>query len=1080
VTRRFGGVEFVPASTLVRGHGEARRLSTPVENSGRYNDFVPMVYGTAWYQPPIVFAQNDGNLTRLEVLLGIGEMQGVVSVVVNGVAVPAGVAGRDMTGTGWYNVVSLGNRTGGFNLNFATAAGEPLGDPYGSMAYLAIAVPNRVSDGRVLPKVEVLVHGLKLSIFDSTGDYTGEGFSNNPAWVMLDVLRRIGVSVGEFDLASFAAAAAYCAETVTATDVFGNAATVPRYQTNLILRQRQSAAETIRGIRNSANLVLTFGADGKLRLTAERTLAGQQPVKPAGSNSTATINGGWPAYEFGDGTYGYGAILRTGSGDPAIRLYSRSNSETPNRISLEFQDAFNEFQQDSVSLVDTDDVLLAGQEVALTLNAPGVSNANQALRVAKLQLDRAVRGNLFVEFETSMKGLALRPGDLVTMTYLKEGLDREVFRVIQMAPSANFRTARITAQLHRGEWYTGAPSGSGGRRRRAGAECGIPRPLVGTISDPNGITQFGISESASQQTDGSASVQLTATFVQPSSGAAGLAAIPLIGFSPTVLTTGGTLEGNRTLYYAVTALGPDGIESDLSFAVPAVLGAGAATFSVRLEPLAFDNDTASFSVYRGPSPQQLERIASGVAVAPVFLDAGLPSQLVPPPDACFDHANFWWRFEQLPETSANISTSLSIGNATLSMLTNEWRDSVVRVTRGKGASQERRILANDATTLAIDRPWNVVPDPSSVFTIAEANWRFGALARSGEAQFVVPNRAGTTVQISGRSANARDEETPHEISPLTRWQIGGDAGAALDEAVPPEPSFGLTAVGDGNFELLGIGFPGLENTRSISAGTLRIHYWNELASPSGHALSTALSAGGTTITLSAPGSAEPGDLIQIDSEILAVTSILSGGTQYVVSRGANGSTASAHSLGAKIYHLTSRSFVASFPRDFFGSPASGSYASAFYLPNARIAAAELSVTNARGESPRKAISFTATVDEGLRTLSGGQVTIQVDGYLSIQSNAAPAAVVREATAVRDVFAIVREAPTGAPVSLQVKADGVVYCSLTIPAGAVLSGTVGGFGLPPLGEKAQITLDVLSVPPSGVGGPGRDLSVTIRH
>ena len=67
-------------------------------NEARYNDFVPMVYGTAWYTPPVVFARNDGNLTRMEVLLGMGEMQGVLKVLVNDVEIPAGVAGTNMTG----------------------------------------------------------------------------------------------------------------------------------------------------------------------------------------------------------------------------------------------------------------------------------------------------------------------------------------------------------------------------------------------------------------------------------------------------------------------------------------------------------------------------------------------------------------------------------------------------------------------------------------------------------------------------------------------------------------------------------------------------------------------------------------------------------------------------------------------------------------------------------------------------------------------------------------------------------------------------------------------------------------------
>ena len=123
---RFGGVEFLPASILVRSHGEqGSHVSAPHENEARYNDFIPLVYGTAWYNPPIVFARNDGNLTRTEVLLGMGEIQGVLKVLVNDVEIPAGVAGANMTATGWYNLVSIGNRTGDFNLDSLTAPATP-------------------------------------------------------------------------------------------------------------------------------------------------------------------------------------------------------------------------------------------------------------------------------------------------------------------------------------------------------------------------------------------------------------------------------------------------------------------------------------------------------------------------------------------------------------------------------------------------------------------------------------------------------------------------------------------------------------------------------------------------------------------------------------------------------------------------------------------------------------------------------------------------------------------------------------------------------------------------------------------
>src|SRR5207248_1827086 len=147
-TRRFGGIEFVPASILVRGFGEkGTHVSAVADNEARYNDFVPLVYGTAWHSPLIVFARNDGNLTHLEVLL----------------------------------------------------------------------------------------YGMKLPVYGEDGALTGVQLSSNPAWVLMDVLRRSGWSLAELDVSSFATAASYCDEQINTQDLFGNATTVARFQCNLVV-----------------------------------------------------------------------------------------------------------------------------------------------------------------------------------------------------------------------------------------------------------------------------------------------------------------------------------------------------------------------------------------------------------------------------------------------------------------------------------------------------------------------------------------------------------------------------------------------------------------------------------------------------------------------------------------------------------------------------------------------------------------------------------------------------------------------------------------------------------------------------
>ncbi len=450
---RFGGIEYVPPVIAVRGYGKEWTSSDLSVNQAQYNDFVPMVYGTAWYEPLVIFARNDGNLTRMEVLLGIGQMQGVVTVLVNGIQIPLGVNGQNMSATGWYNVVTLGTRDGVFDMNFTDSSGQPAGDAYGSMAYLAVVVPNAISNGNSLPSVQVLAQGLIVPIYNADGTAAASQFSSNPAWILLDVLRRSGWAASQIDILSFAAAAAYCDEQIDSTDLNGNPITLSRFQCNLVLQKKRSAGDLVRGIRNTARLYLTYGPGGLLQCEVENTIALQQPTQMAWSNSTAQLNGGWPSYEFGDGTNGFSGILRQASGEPSVTVSSRPIADTPNNFTVEFQDSLNGYQQDSFAVVDPDDVTLAGQEVTAGLMAIGIPNYDQAGRILQFNLDKAVKGNVYIEFNTSVKAFGVRPGDIVTVTYLKEGFNRQPFRVLKISPATNYRTSSILAQIHDDAWY---------------------------------------------------------------------------------------------------------------------------------------------------------------------------------------------------------------------------------------------------------------------------------------------------------------------------------------------------------------------------------------------------------------------------------------------------------------------------------------------------------------------------------------------------------------------------------------------------------------------------------------------------
>ncbi|MBZ5623797.1 MAG: hypothetical protein LAQ69_34610, partial [Acidobacteriia bacterium] len=1061
---RFGGLEFIPPAVAVRSYGKDWSTSAVSVNQARYNDFVPMVYGTAWYQPEVVFARNDGNLTRMEVLLGIGEMQGVVTVLVNGIQIPLGVPGTNMTGTGWYNVQTLGARDGLFDPNFTDASGNPAGDPYGNMAYLSVVVPNSINNGTSLPSVKVLAQGLKVPTYATDGTYMSDQFSSNSAWILLDILRRSGWGASEIDLVSFAAAAEYCDELIDSTDLNGNAICIPRFQCNLVLQTRRSCGDVVRGVRNSGRLYLTYGPGGVLQLQVENTVALERASKPDWSNSEVELSGGWPSYEFGDGSNGYSGILRLPNGAPSVTVTSRGIADTPNLLTVEFQDALNAYQQDSYRMVDPSDIAATGQEISATLTALGLPNYDQAARILKFTLDKSIRGNTYVQFLTSVKAFGVRPGDLITLTYLKEGFNRRPFRVQRISPATNYRTATITAQIHDDAWYadtngqTTSPAG-GGQQGNTGV--GLPRPLMGAVLDANGNIQFGVAESVTTSSDGTVEATVTISFVSPAIAQPSTLGVPLLSLAVT-LGTGGTLKGGQTYYYAVSAADSAGGESWLSFIVAAsTLCDGT---SVTLSGLSFPSGASGFHVYRGATPAQLFRIASDQAIAGQFTDTGLTDELIAPPDMNFDHANFYWRMELQPEIAAAIHSANTVGNGTLEMAANRYRGMLARITRGRGAGQERTISANTATELTVTPPWGVQPDATSFFAASENGWRFGALARSSPAQFAIPNRSGETVHISGRAANVNDVESAAELSTVTRWKINGSGTSGGDSDVPPMPLFGMAADPRGGRVILsGVSFtdPGLTNTRTISSGTLTMYYYDELQGRPAISLASAVAATDTALNLSAAGSAAVGSFIQLEAEVIRVDAVQNNGMAYEVTRGMDGTTASAHAAQTAVYGLQRMTVIAPFPADFFGSPYSGSWTFPISMPDVRVASAELFVTNSIGNSPTGNIYLTHNDDGGLRTLSGGQYSIQVDGFLAVDQSVAPALVVEASHAVRDVFAVLGTA-ADAPVQLEVNVDSLSFCALTIAAGMIVSNSANGLTLPPLASGAKITLSVLSV------------------
>src|ERR1022692_2400910 len=164
---------------------------------------------------------------------------------------------------------------------------------------------------------------------------------------------------------------------------------------------------------------------------------------------------------------------------------------------------------------DVADVALIGQEVTGLFSVLGIPNFDQAARTLQFNLNKSIQGNTYIDFETSVRAIGIQPGDIVAPTYLKEGFNRQPFRVIGITPGTNYRTALITVQLQDDSWYTdtnGQTPSNG--RRQPDSSVGLPRPLIGSVVDSNGDVQFGIVEISNSDTDGGLTVQANVSFIR--------------------------------------------------------------------------------------------------------------------------------------------------------------------------------------------------------------------------------------------------------------------------------------------------------------------------------------------------------------------------------------------------------------------------------------------------------------------------------------------------------------------------------------------------------------------------------------
>ena len=1079
-TARFGGFQFLPSTSLVRSSGSSQRFwSQAVDGRAKTNDAVPLVYGTVRYPTPVIWAWNDGNFLICEALVGSGPIQGISRLWVNGIELPPGVQGADMSATGWYEVLTTGGRNGAFDPNFTDSQGNPVSDPHGSLAVVSVHVPASLISSDSLPVIEVLAQGLVLQQYDEQGRRLAPFFTSNPAWALLDMLKRCGWQDSELDIPSFANTALLVSQTVPVSVGNDPTAVEPRATFNYALLDRKPAIDIIRGLRQGAELLLRLNEQGQINVIVEGTIGIQQSAQMLHSNATSQLNGGWPSFEASDGATGDCTILANKHGDIDLRLFCQPTSQTPNRLTVEYQDSRNDYFNGSLSLVDVDDVTRAGSEIPGICRALGIPSQSQAERVLSKELARGVDGNLFAEFSTTVKGLGMQPGDIITVTSGDYELARAPFRVLRLSAGLNFETVTVLAQTHDDGWYgpwtavssshTGWPSA---------VNSGTPLPIAGyTYSEENGH-MFDVQESSVSLADGGANELLVVRFRPPRQQ---VAPLPAPGVGQAVATrAGGSLKpGPRALYYAVTALDSAGAESRTSPVVQVATGAMESSFGVTINRLTTPTGAAGLRVYRGESAFDLLYLADIAAGLRSWTDQGGDVSPMRPPDPRYDHADFYWR----QELTAQLAV-VSLSNGTIvvpdgNYRTDQFAGSALTVVTGSAKYWQTTVAANTSTTFDTADPFPSGLAVGDTIVIADSSWRFAGRSDSDQITWEAPNRAGVSIEILGRSCTANGMEAPTEQSFLNRYTLIGGSGSLMDSRLPPKPSSIIEAPADGTILLRCITTETLTGTNTVSDAILVTYSNDETSTVTAFSLVTPLAANDSTLPASEVLSLGQSTYLQVDSEIICINELTADGLARWIDRGVAGSTVAAHTSGTTCVILERNLHTVPLGAGFFANPTHTEFQYRFLFPNRRVAAVELYLSNTKGTGPGQSVSFLSNGANGLHTFEGATLILQVSGVLSVERDAAGSVSIDRVRVVRDIQAFVDSSPSGGSIAVVVKANGNPVATLTVPGGAVQSGSFVPAGTLALVEGAKVNIDVASVPQGTNTFSGKNLSLQIR-
>lgn len=373
---------------------------------------VPIIYGQIKAAGNKIWQGSGTTTFNAVVAFAEGQISSISNVKLNDYTI-SGLSGCSFNAYVGDGTQQIDSRvTGNTQADKATLVG---GLKYTAYVALTVAASTKVTNNYC--NVTADIQGKLIKVYTNTSTYTTK-YSNNPAWCIYDFLTcasGCNMPADKLDLQSFIDAAAYCDGTV-------GSETNPRFSLNLILDERRSRQEWLFEMLIACRGNLEYNCNHKLSLIIEQNAEVAQDFTPDN-------------------------IIKGSEHFESTQKEKRCDI-------LKLRYIYPTEQCARVFAVAEADEFLSDPPIIQEMQAFGVTNFNQASRLAWFYLNQSNNCNKFISFATTQIGFDRMVGDVITLTSTFLGYVKKKMRIVQIAQAQQGQINIICREYNGAEYAT--------------------------------------------------------------------------------------------------------------------------------------------------------------------------------------------------------------------------------------------------------------------------------------------------------------------------------------------------------------------------------------------------------------------------------------------------------------------------------------------------------------------------------------------------------------------------------------------------------------------------------------------------